>query len=352
MKFHLIGAGSRSLLAVPEVPRGLWGAGAACYPGHSWKKRMVRTAIGSAARLRLLPRIFPAGWVSLGEVAEDAFDGWLAALSQSLGFGPLHPVLVWPADPLRGRIYIHLLCAEGRRVAFCKLGLDDNNNRLIEREGRALSRLHALGLSASRIPALLASGELEGLRYLVVETTPPGARIIDWKRDPPITANIAEFAGPIRRVPAGEVGALSWWPAVQSRFSEQAGFLQRIEEATSQGVDVCLAHGDLNQTNVLRFNGETWLLDWEQCQQDAPCLTDTVCVAVDRLWMDQQANPSGNFRKFKNEFLDGDEAVRDRATLALAYLGAAGFTPALHMIHEGFGKNPRRTVLAPPAEPG
>ena len=52
--------------------------------------------------------------------------------------------------------------------------------------------------------------------------------------------------------------------------------MDEINAAVDQGIEVCLAHGDLNCTNVLlsKTNDQVWLLDWEQSDASAPILTD------------------------------------------------------------------------------
>ena len=70
---------------------------------------------------------------------------------RAVGWAELQPVLVWPADPLRGRVYMYLLNKKGEKLGFCKLGLDERNNALIEREQQALEHLQSMDLKLSRI---------------------------------------------------------------------------------------------------------------------------------------------------------------------------------------------------------
>jgi aminoglycoside phosphotransferase (APT) family kinase protein len=108
-----------------------------------------------------------------------------------------------------------------------------------------------------------------------------------------------------------------------------------VNVAVDQGIEVCLAHGDLNCTNVLKIasDDEVWLLDWEQSDHSAPILTDPVCVAVDKLWLANAEDTSGNLQKFKDTFIyENDPEKRTQIILALAYLAAAGFPPALTMM--------------------
>ena len=179
------------------------------------------------------------------------------------------------------------------------------------------------------------NGEMGGGAYLVVEMTPADTRNIDWQSDASIEANIAEYAGSSRMIERAEIESLSWWPNVTRQFADHSGLMDEINAAVDQGIEVCLAHGDLNCTNVLlsKTNDQVWLLDWEQSDANAPILTDQVCMAVDKLWLANAQDASGNLKKFRDTFTyENDAKKRAQIIMALAYLSAAGFPPALAMI--------------------
>jgi hypothetical protein len=339
VKFHLIRLGSRPLLAVPCGKHSLWGAAIDCYPAHTGKKRLVRKLLHGLAGIGLIRCVFPARELSLPGVGKVDFEAWVALLCEQLHLVELQPVLVWPADPLRGRVYMYLLNKEGEKVGFCKLGLDAKNNALIKREQQALEHLQSMELKLSRVPNLLAHGNLNGEMgdgaYLVVEMTPADTRNIDWQCNAAIEANIAEYAGSGRMIERAEIKSLSWWPNVTRRFAGRSALMAEINVAVDQGIEVCLAHGDLNCTNVLLSgtNDQVWLLDWEQSDASAPILTDHVCMAVDKLWLANAQDASGNLMKFRDTFrYEDDSKKRGQIIMALAYLSAAGFPPALAMI--------------------
>ena len=335
----MIKLGSRPLLAVPCGEHSLWSAAIDCYPAHTGKKRLVRKLLHGLAGVGLIRWAFPARNLSLPGLGGVDFEAWVAVLCEQLHVAELQPVLVWPADPLRGRVYMSLLNKQGEKVGFCKLGLDDKNNALIERERQALEHLQSMELKLSRIPKLLAHGNLDekmnGGAYLVVEITPANTGNIDWQSDASIEANIAEYAGSGRMIDRAEIESLSWWPGVTRRFANHSVLMDEINAAVDQGIEVCLAHGDLNCTNVLlsKTNDQVWLLDWEQSDTNAPILTDHVCMAVDKLWLANAQDASGNLKKFKDTFTyENDAKKRAQIIMALAYLSAAGFPPALAMI--------------------
>jgi hypothetical protein len=335
----LVKLGSRPLLAVPCGKHSLWGAAIDCYPAHTGKKRLVRKVLHGLAGVGLMRWAFPARELSLSGVGDIDFEAWVDLLGEQLHLAELQPVLVWPADPLRGRVYMYLLNRKGEKVGFCKLGLDAKNNALIKSEQQALEHLQSMELKLSRIPKLLAhgnvDGEMGGGAYLVVEITPSNARNIDWSSDASLEANIAEYAGSGRMKDRAEIESLSWWPEVTRRFAGRSALMAEINAAVDQGIEVCLTHGDLNCTNVLlsKTNDQVWLLDWEQSDANAPILADHVCMAVDKLWLANAQDASGNLKKFKDTFTyENDAKKRAQIIMALAYLSAAGFPPALAMI--------------------
>jgi len=339
VKFHLIKLGSRPLLAVPCGKHSLWGAAIDCYPAHTGKKRLVRKVLHGLAGVGLIRWVFPSRELSLPGVGKVDFEAWMALLGEQLHLAELQPVLVWPADPLRGRVYMYLLNKKGEKGGFCKLGLDAKNNALIERERQALEHLQSMELKLSRVPQLLAhenlDGEMGGGNYLVVEITPTNTRNIDWQSDASIEVNITEYVGSSRFLERVEIESLSWWPNVTRQFADHSGLMDEINAAVDHGIEVCLAHGDLNCTNILlsKSNDQVWLLDWEQSDANAPILTDQVCIAVDKLWLANAQDASGNLKKFKDTFTyENDAKKRAQIIMALAYLSAAGFPPALAMM--------------------
>lgn len=333
MKFHVVKLGSRPLLAVPAGVPALWRVAIDCYPAHTRKKRLVRRALHGLALIGIIRWIFPARKLSLPGVGNVDFEGWIATLCDELDEVELQPVLVWPADPGRGRLYVHLLSAKGDKAGFGKLGLNQRNNELIERERKALKSLATMRLTLSRIPRLLASDKLNQVVYLVVEAIPEHARASDWQSDASIEVNIAEYGGPVRVIDRAEVESLPWWPAVRAVIAERTSSIDDVNASLNEGLDVCFAHGDLNCTNVLRDGDDVWLLDWEQSDHNAPALTDQVCVAVDKLWLANSEDMTGNLQKFRDTFpYENNPKLRTQVITALAYLSAAGFPPALAMI--------------------
>jgi len=337
MNFHLVKIRKRPLIAVPSNKILPYPASVSCYPGHTWKKRTVRTAVQMMFATGLTRRVWPLREIQLPGISDKELEGWLSQVRLDLGQDDLQAVLVWPADPDRGRLYLYLLDANGEKKAFCKLAFDARNSALIRREGEVLQRLAALELTQCRLPAVLTSGLVAGQDFLVVALAPARARITDWLKDSPINNMIAEYRGDPRPLDGAALRTLDWWSGVEKLFPPGNRFRTAIDKAIESGISVCRVHGDVNQTNVLRDGGEIWLLDWEQSHEDGPALTDTICAAVDRLSLEQPNDPEGNLRKFKKEFIDdSEEKTKHQAVLALAFLASARFTPAITLIHSWY----------------
>ena len=333
LKFHFIKAGNRPLFAVPQAPARLRNAAVRCYPAHTWKKRVLRDAFLGASRVGVARWLFPATNLPLPGVPAGDFADWLSDIQARIGSSMLLPMLAWPGDPTRGRVYLHLLDESGITKAFCKLSLDQPNDALIRHEGETLAGLAHLDLKLCRIPEVIATGRLGGHESLVVSRASNHARASDWQRDRPIDDVIREYAGTTRTLSREDACRLPWWSGLTGFCRDRPEFHANVNRAAAAGVQVCRIHGDLNQTNVLRDGDDIWLLDWEQSQADGPCLTDPVCAAVDYLCCLHPNDPHGNARKFRNRFLDGhDETTRNQAILALAYLGSVRFTPAIAII--------------------
>ncbi len=313
-------------MAVPGRPAGLCQAALACYPAHTWKRRAGRAGWRAGARAGLLPWFSSRTTPPIPGVPEDTVWQWCAEVASGLGRGEIHPVFVWPGDPSRGRIYVHLLDRSGSRAAFCKLGFDASNNTLIQHEGKALARVSAMGLESCHVPAVLLEGHLDKHAFLIVEPTPPDVRAADWSRDSLPNEIPREIQGQERRVYGEALEALHWWREAR-RIVANPAFSAAMDASASAGVAVGFAHGDMNRTNLLRRTGEWWLLDWERSDGSAPILADEMCMTVDAIWQSRPGSRAAMAKGLAARFgPDGPE--RADAVMALAFLAAAGFTPA------------------------
>jgi hypothetical protein len=333
--FQVVRVGVRPLIALPCGSARVRHAAIRCYPSHSWKKVLVRFAISAVISSGLSRVLWKHSLLALDGPANGAFGPWLSAVRAGLGNPDLEPVVVWPARFSRGRIYVHLLDRQGIARAFAKLALDRENSELIGNEMRALNRLHSLKAKRSKVPRILCSVSFSGRASLIVESIPVDARITDWARDPSVNDCICEYSGETQTVPLGEILKLRWWRELQRTSGPIPAFAALVQEAAAGAVEVCQVHGDLNRTNVLRAGDAVWLLDWEQSCEMGPCLTDLICIDVDRRWQASSRDPATSFASFlKAEWEGRSPEHQRRVILALAFLYAASFPPASVLVQQ------------------
>lgn len=333
--FQVVNVGARPLLAIPRGAPHIRAAAVRCYPGHTWKKRVVRALL----RVAIFSGIDRVMWrdsaAPLEGLPAEEVESWIAEVRRQLARPDAQPVFVWPADAARGRVYGYWLDREARVAAFSKVALDRQNSDLIQNEQRALETLAGLRLQASRVPRVLATGRLRGFAYLIVETAPGDARITHWEQDPSIAEQVREYAGAVRTMQFSDVEPMSWWQRFTEAYRDHPALVETVQRAAADGVDTCRVHGDLNQTNILRTAAGVWLLDWERSCESGPCLTDTVCVEVDRLWPRTRQDAAGSLAEFLKTMWTGQsQEQRKRVLLALAFLCAAEFTPAIALLRE------------------
>lgn len=333
--FLVVKIGRRPLLAVPVVVGTARAAFVQCYPGHTWKKRVLRHLIRAAFWTGLAPAIWARCSSPVAEIPAVELEAWIEKIRQGLGGPQLQPVFVWPANAARGRIYVHWQDAQGNVAAFTKLALDAKSSGLLENERNTLEQLGGMQLQKSRVPRVLFSGRLREFFYLVVEVAPRDARITNWQTDLAIEENVREFAGVTRKRSRSEVEILPWWRPLMEYLDGDFSLERSVRNATKEGLDVCRVHGDLNQTNILRTAGEVWLLDWETSSDAGPCLTDTVCMEVDQLWPLTKKDAAKGLEAFLHKMWHVRGASqRQQTMLALAFLSMCAFPPALVLFEE------------------
>jgi hypothetical protein len=304
-----------------------------CYPAHTAKKRMIRRILGACVAARV-DRVWPSTATPVPTISADALDEWLSRITSLLGVNRVHPVVVWPANPSRGRIYLHVLDEHGDKLAFVKVALDERNSHLIENEHRALAALAPMHLHLTRVPRILDSGDFDGKTWLAVEPTSDAVRFADWQSGLDLDQNVREFAGPVRFEPFNGLQEHQWWCQFWSLRDEvPAPFADQVQQAAEGGADVRRVHGDLNQTNIVQEASVLWILDWEQSSEAGPAMTDFVCIDVDKRWPVTKRDAAASLREFlRVQFHSRAPAHQKDVLLALAFLVAARFTPAIALI--------------------
>ncbi|MDC0302590.1 hypothetical protein OAL23_00305 [bacterium] len=330
MKFHSIQIGNRPLMEVPAGDRAIRLAAVECYPGHTLKKRFLRKLLNLGFRIGVLSRACPSRSFVLPALSTSSFEGWLAHLKKVLGEKIIHPVIVWPGDPGRGRVYFYFLNREGIALAFGKLALDETNGQKIRNEAQVLGRFGKKEPRSFRVPKLLAEGEWGGLDYLITACVPKIAQTINLGEETGMDTVLKELNSDEFRETDGTP---SWWQLVLHAAGDQPAFESAVRSAGEPGWNLCRIHGDLNRTNLLRAGKELWLIDWEQSCLDGPRRVDEVCLEVDRWWNQSRSHGEDN----RKAFLDGlfakkEGGHRSELILALAFLHSIHFSPATALV--------------------
>ncbi|MEV4566884.1 hypothetical protein AB0K12_24215 [Nonomuraea sp. NPDC049419] len=198
--------------------------------------RLLYPGPGSPRPYTVLPhaavprRLAPRRWWHLGSRVQVPVEGSIAAhLSEVFG-RPVETVLhVRPARRANRKPILEAR-ADGRRLAFVKIGDTDRARRLVAAEAAALRRLAVLPLRTVTVPEVLHHGDWRGLSVLALSPLP------------------------VRR---GRVPA----PLL----------LEAVKEIAATGANRPAWHGDLAPWNLCRGPGGRLLVwDWERYETGVP----------------------------------------------------------------------------------
>ncbi len=332
-KFYLVRVGSRPILAFPNASKKLNANFLSCYPADTFKRKLIRAAMQISVSM-CLSRIL---WKKLSSPVEfldaSALQIWTHELCQRFNSSSLYPVFVWPADVMRGRIYIHLLDKTGLPIAFVKISLDKISESLLYNELRMLNKIASFQLKKSRVPEVFGSGYIHGNFYIIVQYVPRKKQIQKVGNGFKLEDIVLEYSGKTWNMSWNEIERSIWWKNFTEDISIESELIELMKESALTGIDVRFVHGDLNTTNLLYFEDVVWLLDWERAYEAGPYLTDIICVKVDELWHIIQKNISLAIQLFCEEHWNNRcQKYRLNVLFALAFLQAVDFTPAIELL--------------------
>ncbi|GAB2946963.1 hypothetical protein ACFMQL_09495 [Nonomuraea fastidiosa] len=198
--------------------------------------RLLYPGAGSPRAYTVLPhpavprRLAPRRWWHLGSRVVVPVEGSIADHLGEVFQRPVETVLhVRPARRANRKPILEAR-ADGRRLAFVKIGDTERARRLVDAEAAVLRRLAALPLHTVTVPAVLHHGDWRGLSVLALSPLP------------------------VRR---GRVPA----PLL----------LEAAREIAATGGDRPAWHGDLTPWNVSRGPGGRLLVwDWERYEVGVP----------------------------------------------------------------------------------
>jgi len=353
----------RPVLATPAAPAELRLAGLMRFQTHTGRRMMFRRVMRVMMRLGLDHWFSEATSTPIDPADGFDFNAWLDQVRRDLGNPDITATIIWPSEPRRKRVYVHLFDGAANAVGFAKVAMNEENDQRLEHEALMLSDLTSRGLRLSHVPRVLADHVWQGHRYLIIEPVPDraeapsGAAAREFPRQ---TAE--EFVGPTRSLNADDLPTLSWWPRYERRrVPEGAAFDQELRTLAADGVRVRFQHGDFGRHNMVFVDGSRWIFDWEEACDDAPAATDELSYWTTAHLRGFMSSPLRHARMFYDKFVRGANAERRcDIMMAIAFRYSMGMSSAAAIVrHWGAaaGASPEapqastyRQVFAPTAK--
>lgn len=322
------------MLAVPRISKAVSLAGIAKYQPFTRKRRLYRmlssglVRIG-ATRLAAVSRTNPVG----ADLHLD-FATWCDELKARLGRPFAHAIVTWPPQASRRRLYVHLLDANLRAVAFVKVAFTHDGHTKLAVEADALRVLGRLPLRKIRAPTLLHHGCFEEVSFLIMEPLPEAANPLKLGAHDDSSMFTAEYQGEIRRFGGSEIAGLSWWRAyLQALQPEHHAFHEQLLQLLPLGTELDRAHGDLGPANMVSDGNQIWIFDWESCHAAAPALADALGLFMSFSMAKTQRHPLAALERIGERFSVGDsDQQRLAVMLALAFRHSCDIPDAASLI--------------------
>ncbi len=187
-----------------------------------------------------------------------------------------------PVRPNRKPV-IRILDTEGSLLAFAKLGPDDETDRLVTNEARALAHLVENPVDRVRVPSVFAFDAWGGRPLLVLEPLPVDDTEVNTdvaRVDADVAKRIATSFG-TRRSPIGSLESLDELRRRLERLADNRPVSQTLERlANGPEVVVGAWHGDWSPFNMAPADGHSWFVwDWERFGDGVPLGLDLIHLA-------------------------------------------------------------------------
>jgi hypothetical protein len=306
-------------LSVPAEPARLKRKGLEFYKEISPRRWLFKVALRLAMVARVETLVARESSTPVPKYPSFAFRDWLEQARHELGIPQAQAVVSFPGQSSRRRFYVNLLSDTGEPLAFAKISLDDENDRRLRAETEALRYLSGQAIRSFRMPKVMAEGEFNLHRYLVMETMPAEAKPVParWESIPQRCRD--ELASISQR--KQRIEDLSWWGRFRDKVSEVEPLAEVIDAQADRKVEVCWGHGDFTSRNICRVDNRVWLFDWENSSSDAPVMTDEVRFFLGMQGRRIYSNPTEVAARLGRRYLlNGDHRAKQNLALALAFL--------------------------------
>lgn len=304
------------------------------YQPDTPKRALFRYWLELATQLRI-----PAIWskilsAKLEDVIGFRFSDWLVAVSKVFANGSPLPVFIWPPEPSRKRIYVHLLGRNGDALGFAKIAFDAENNSKLQRECETLITLRREGAKTFHVPSVIDHGSFDDNSFLIVEPVPDTAKTYRYSNIGFPSESVKEYTGPIQTVSYDQVKTMDWWNRFVQKIDEGSGFMKELRTiASEEKIRLCRIHGDMGPSNLFQDDGRLWIIDWEESCYKGPYLTDYVSFYLALNRKQVMKKPHRVLPKMKSEFSSGPHYAKPiDIMMALVFLHGAKFTLASKLI--------------------
>jgi hypothetical protein len=314
----------KPVIAVPDSSQKVKLASLKCYRGITIRRRSFAYMTRLLTRLRVDRLLTQPVDSSLSSLLPFNFQDLLDTLRKAIGAPDAQAVMVWPPQSDRGRIYIHLLDADGRPLAFVKLAMDALNDKYLHSEAQTIKKMEALELTSFQIPSLIEIRRWNGHFFCIFEPIATDAKPVkhSWSSFP--RDCVKEYAGHVRVIGHQQLKKLDWWRNFWKVTPLESAFAQDVRIAQEQPIRVCRAHGDLGTMNMIRVDGQILIFDWEECCDDAPILTDELMFFLVLNQRKFIAKPLAGLRDLAQRYLFGASVQRRcDVIMALAFIHAS-----------------------------
>ena len=310
----------QDVISVPADSVELTRAGIELYVPSSWRRALYKAAMRLAHWVRAEGALATRSSTPVRSHPEFDFALWLGQVREAIAVGDARAVVRFPSQPHRGRFYVYLVSKRGEPLAFVKVSLDAENDRRLATEAEAIREMMQQPPRTFRVPRLLDVGSFESHLYLITEAIPCEARAARsrWAPIPQRCKNeIAERSSRIR-----VVKDLSWWDKFVKESQGVRSLAAEVARESDRQIQVCRAHGDFKNTNIIVAGDQVWIVDWEDSSPDAPVGCDEISFflgsRVRAITSNPRAVAAALGRRLSVEW-DGRDAA-----LAMAFLCTTG----------------------------
>lgn len=325
MNYRVYSFSGYPILAVPESSRQFRLQAWKHYQPLTIKRAIVQRSMTLLTWLNL-DGVICQRYKNLLEVnAIPDFQGWLEQVRLEIGSSSIQPVLIWPPQTDRGRVYVHLLDKMGQSVGFAKISLDGRNDKHLNAESQKLRELTQRQFKTFHVPGVISQGIWRGHVYIIQQplsskAQPYPVNLVSYPQK-----CIDELAGLTHMAMPQELQTYFWWRCfdrpTNKTLDSFRNELKRLIKAKG-GLPVCHIHGDFGPANIMCENDNLWIFDWEESTAHGPLLADKIGYDMAVHSRELKKHPEQILQSFFERHLRGadSEARRDvMAALAFRY---------------------------------